>query len=137
MYEGTIAWAVVLTAGCVMACGENDEAVRLTGSPRAIGTAWGTLNGAVIRRDIQEHFVAPASEKGFSEADLIARAERFVAICLEITPHWLEEADAIARAAEVAPALYRAYIGCVYRSLWAGDECTSYAVHKAHTRDGT
>ena len=59
-----------------------------------------------------------------------------MAICEEVAPHWLAEARAIAEAAGVRAGLYTAYIGCVYRSLFLGDECTSYAVSKDYTKDG-
>lgn len=109
--------------------------IHLSGNPAEIGAAWGRMNGAHIRADMEKNFVAPARERGLDAAALIARGERFVEICGEVAPHWLEEARAIAVAADVEPDLYLAYIGSVYRQLFLGDECTSYTVHRNYTRN--
>ena len=114
---------------------ESRDAVSLAGPSAEIGALWGRINAPIIREDMQRSFIEPAARDGISEAELIARAERFVAIAREAAPHWLEEAEAIARAAGVDAALYQAYIGMVYRGLWQGHECTSYTVSSKYTRD--
>ncbi|HOZ47373.1 MAG TPA: carcinine hydrolase/isopenicillin-N N-acyltransferase family protein [Candidatus Hydrogenedentes bacterium] len=120
----------------LLTAGTEVQTVALEGSPEVIGRTWGRINAEHIKADIRAGFLDLASEKGVSEHDLIERSQRFVEICSEIAPHWLVEADAIAEAAGVNAALYRAYIGSVYRNLWQGDECTSYAVRKEYTKDG-
>jgi len=122
------------TAGCAFADAGADS-IRLAGSPEAIGTAWGRLNARFIQDDMRANYTEPAAAKGLSEQELIARGRRFAEIAAEVAPHWLDEAGAIAAAAGVDPELYTAYIGCVYRNLWAGDECTSYAVSNRFTED--
>ena len=112
-----------------------EAAIALTGPPEAIGEKWGRINATVIQTDMQKSYVKPAAEKGFSEEALVERGRGFVEICAEIAPHWLDEAKAIAKAARVNPDLYTAYIGTVYRRLWAGDECTSYAVSPDYTEE--
>ena len=114
---------------------EATAMVSLAGSPAAIGTVWGRINAEHIREDMRKSYLEPAAEKGVSGQILLARGKRFVEISIEVAPHWLEEARAIAKAAGVDPDLYTAYIACVYRSLWAGDECTSYAVSRDYTKD--
>ena len=120
----------------VMASGSSDPAndwIQLSGSPAEIGAAWGQLNADVIHQDMKATFFKPAREKGLTDADLLERGQRFAEICEIVAPHWLEEARAAARAARVDPELYTAYIGSVYRFLFLGDECTSYAVSKEFT----
>jgi len=131
-----IALLVVLCVAASRAFGDTGiGTIRLAGSPEAIGAAWGSLNKDFIQQDMQASYVGPAAEKGVSEQELVARGMRFAEIAAEVAPHWLDEARAIAAAAGVDPVLYIAYIGCVYRSLWAGDECTSYAVSNQYTED--
>jgi len=124
----------VLCASAGRAFADADS-IRLAGSPQAIGTAWGRLNARFIQDDMRANYIEPAAAKGFSEPELVARGRRFAEIAAEVAPHWLDEARAIADAAGVDRELYIAYIGCVYRNLWAGDECTSYAVSKRFTED--
>ena len=131
---GTVLYVAMV---CVAGLGASHEpsGVALCGSPAAIGMAWGQINGAAIRADIEASYLEPARAKGVPQAALIERGQPFVEICREVAPHWLDEAGAIAAAADVDPALYTAYIGCVYRNLWAGEECTSYAVSPEYTED--
>jgi len=102
--------------------------VELVGSPAQIGERWGALNREAIQADMDEHYLVPAEEAGLTRAELLQRSEKFVARARDYAPHWLEETDAIATAAGVDPDLYLAYVGSVYRGIWRGEDCTSYAV---------
>lgn len=112
-----------------------DDALAFEGSPREIGALWGRTNAAHIAEDMQKAFLDPAAAHEIHQDELLRRNEAFEAVCRQHGPHWLEEASAIAQAADVEPDLYVAFIGSVYRQLFAGHECTSYAVHRAFTRD--
>lgn len=111
-------------------------AVTLGGSPGEIGTLWGRLNAPAIHADLEQYYLKPAKEAGLSPATLIERSETYAALCARHAPHWLEETRAVAEAAEVDPALYLSFTGSVYRSLFTGHECTSYAMSTAFTEDG-
>jgi len=76
---------------------------------------------------MEEFFLKPARAAGVREAELVRRAARFVRIAGECAPHWLEEAAAAASAAGVDGEVYVAFLAGVYRSLFLGSECTSYA----------
>lgn len=102
--------------------------VTLAGTPEEIGTAWGKINREAIHEDIQEHYLEPAKAGGISTEALIERSERFVELAEQFAPHWLTEARAVARAAEVDERLYISFVANVYRSLFLGDECTSYSI---------
>ncbi|NOZ22331.1 MAG: hypothetical protein GXP25_14725 [Planctomycetes bacterium] len=107
---------------------------RLCGSPSAIGEAWGAVNAVKIR----EHLGAFLDEwrgKGLTEEDLLRRAKRGGQIIERMAPHWREEADAIARRADVDSDLYNAYLIGKYRSVLSR-ECTSFAAVGEATADG-
>lgn len=104
------------------------ETVTLAGTPEQIGTLWGSINSAAIREDMEEYYLAPAREENISTAMLIERSERFVELAQKYAPHWLAEARAIARTADIDDRLYISFAANVYRGLFLGDECTSYAV---------
>jgi hypothetical protein len=57
----------------------------------------------------------------------------------QIAPHWLQEARAVARAADVPEDLYLAFLDGAVRDRFLHEEpeeCTSYAVSRDHARDG-
>jgi len=110
--------------------------VVLAGSPRKIGQTWGRVNRQAIQDDMQEYYLGPAQKQGITPAELMRRSEKFVQLAQKLAPHWLEEARAIARAAEVDADLYLSYVANVYRGLWTGDECTSFAVSPNCTEQG-
>ena len=102
--------------------------LAFAGGPREIGTLWGKTNTASIRNDFEQYFIKPAREENLTDAALIERSAKFVRICTDIAPHWLQEAEAVADAAGLDRQLYIAFVAGVYRSLFLHDECTSYAV---------
>ncbi len=108
-----------------MAC--NPCSVDLTGSPEAIGTTWGRINGPDIRAHLQQFLELAHSEHGLSEETLVQRSEPYSDMMAELAPHWLVEAHAVARAAGVDVALYGAFLAGKYRGLLFSEECTSYA----------
>lgn len=113
------------------------DMAALCGSPAKIGAVWGGLNATAIRADMDHSFLEPAAEKGLEREELAARSGRFREISAKIAPHWLEEMTATGKAAGVDPDLYISYAANVYRALWAGEECTSYAAAPSATADGS
>jgi len=79
--------------------------------------------------------VQRAAAAGISKETLLGRSAATVKIVEQIAPHWLREARAAARAAGVPEDLYVAYCDGSSRDRFL-HECTSYAVHRDHTRDG-
>lgn len=108
---------------------------ELVGNPTQIGERWGALNAQAIREDLEEYYLAPATRIGLTPEELIRRAEKAVSVARELAPHWIEEADAIAAAAGVEPDLYLSFVFNVYRSIWQGEDCTSFAVSPRYTAD--
>jgi len=125
---------------CLLAQGAEEsrpavQSVRLAGSPAAIGELWGRINATAIRHDLEEYYLKPARTQGLAPEELVRRADKFVELARQLAPHWLVETEAVARAAGVDPGIYLAYVGTVYRELWAGEECTSYAISRQFARD--
>ncbi len=113
----------------------------LSGTPREIGEAFGTLHReALVQREAA--WIARGAAHDLSVSDLLKMAEPVLEVVREIAPHWLEEAAASARAAgtdeEVALA-QMLYVGptAVGGREWfrpeQPDECTSYTVSSALT----
>ncbi|MBN1351394.1 hypothetical protein JXJ21_18400 [candidate division KSB1 bacterium] len=128
----TISCFLLLSAASITANTSREdmepECVLLAGTPQQVGTLWGKLNKTAIQADLERAFLAPAREHQISDKTLIKRSKRFIEISREIAPHWLEEAVAIAGAADVDAKLYTAFIANVYRNLFL-HECTSYAIN--------
>ncbi len=110
--------------------------IELVGSPAQIGQRWGALNACAIENDLEEYYLAPAERAGLARAELLRRSEKFVALARELAPHWIEETRAVAEAAGVEPELYLSFVASVYRAIWQGEDCTSFAVSPRYTEDG-
>ena len=136
MPKTAVLLSVALTAAvCPGEC-EEPSLVTLEGSPADIGATWGHLNAKDIHEDMEKRFFALGQEHGIDRETLVERGRAFVSISKEVAPHWIEECYSIADAAGVDRDLYASYAGNVYRGLFLGHECTSYAVHKDYTKDG-
>ena len=98
------------------------------GAPAEIGATWGRINAEAVKHDLEEYYLKPARARGITPKELVLRAGTFVELAKRLAPHWLPETEAVARAAGVDPEVYLAYVGTVYRGLWAGEDCTSYAI---------
>ncbi|MGI5818436.1 MAG: hypothetical protein ACOX9R_10130 [Armatimonadota bacterium] len=109
--------------------------VELIGSPAQIGERWGTVNAQAIRADMAEYYLSPAEKARITTEELLRRSETATELARRFAPHWIEESEAVAAAAGVDPDLYLAFVGSVYRGLWRGDDCTSYAVSPEFTED--
>ena len=121
------------------AVADDAAMVHLAGTPEQIGTIWGQRNQEIIRRDLDSGYLKRAAAAGISKETLIERSAASVRIMEKIAPHWLEEARAVARAADVPEDLYVAFLDGVVRDRFLHeqpDECTSYAVSRDHARDG-
>jgi len=112
------------------------ETVKLRGSPAEIGSLWGRMNAAAIHADMEKYYLKPAKEAGLGIPTLVERSRKYAEVSRRYAPHWLEETRAVAEAAGVEPELYLSYTASVYRGLFLGDECTSYAMSTAFTEDG-
>ncbi len=113
----------------------------LSGSPREIGTALGTMHREALQRG-QAAWLERGAEHGLSRADLLALAAPMLDVVREIAPHWLEEAVATAEGAGTDPEIGMAqllYLGPTARGgrEWfrpeQPDECTSYTVSRDRT----
>lgn len=138
--DNSIKAAVVLAIAALLATrvySDDVRMVRLAGTPEQVGTTWGQINKQVIAHDLEASYLKPAKEAGISRATLIERSAAALRIIEQIAPHWIEEARAIARTADVPEDLYLAYLDGVVRNRFLGedpDECTSYAVSREYTR---
>ncbi|NQT15167.1 MAG: sulfatase-like hydrolase/transferase, partial [Planctomycetes bacterium] len=113
---------------------DTPTTVTLSGTPTEIGETWGTINRQAIHNAV-EQYLAKAKAESLSEETLVERSQPFVAIARKIAPHWIEEAQAIARAAGIDADLYLSLLANVPRSI-GFHECTSYAVSREFTQDG-
>ncbi len=142
MRHFTLQIAIILAATALTvqrAFADGDGMVRLAGTPEQIGTIWGEINKEAIARDIKESYLKRATAVGIPRETLLERSAASVRIIEQIAPHWLEEARAVAHAAGVPEDLYVAYLDGAVRSRFLDedpDECTSYAVSRAHARGG-
>ncbi|MBM4091272.1 MAG: hypothetical protein FJ276_17890 [Planctomycetes bacterium] len=121
------------------AAADTPNMIPLVGTPEQIGSLWGQRNKALIRRDLEAGYLKRAAAAGISRETLIQRSAAAVRIIGQIAPHWLQEARAVARAAAVPEDLYLAFLDGAVRERFlheAPEECTSYAVSRAHARDG-
>ncbi len=131
-----LVFSIVITgmlSGILMA--DETGVIHLAGTPEQIGTQWGLFN-----RDAIAHGVEAAREKaakaGVTREAIIERSALFKEIAKKIAPHWLEEARATARAADVDEELYIALIDGESRGRYL-HECTSYAVSRDHSENGS
>lgn len=104
--------------------------IPLSGSPRVVGTAFGTANAADTAAAVAGFLAGD-----FSRAALLASTAHYRSLVAEYAPHWLEEASGIASAAGVAVEDYLAYQGAKYRRINL-PECFSYCVAPRHTVGG-
>jgi len=90
--------------------------VLLSGNPTEIGRAYGDLVGSTLR-ERAERTRQCASRSAWSQAELAERAERFRTCVGRIAPEWLDEAEAMAKAAGVEAAdLY--LLNALPRGFW-------------------
>ncbi len=127
---------IIMVLGSHVAGADPPPMIRLVGTPEQMGTIWGQLNREHIRHDLETGYLKRAAAAGISEQMLMGRAAASLRIIEQIAPHWLEEARATARAAEVPEDIYLAFLDGVVRDRFL-HECTSYAVSREHARDGT
>ncbi len=103
------------------------EPIPTAGSPEQIGEAFGGVNSRAICLHLAA-FLETCSANGLDEAGVIERSQTGLGIIRELAPWWEAEMEALAEAAAVSPALYKAFAIGKYRGLFFGEpECTSYA----------
>jgi arylsulfatase A-like enzyme len=130
-----VLFGVILILTPQAAVADQPDMVHLAGTPEQIGTLWGERNREHIRHDVETGYWKRAEAAGISKETLLERSAFSVQIMQEIAPHWLDEARAAARAADVPEELYLAFLDGVVRDRFL-HECTSYAVSRDHARDG-
>jgi hypothetical protein len=112
------------------------KTVLLSGNPIEIGRAYGDLVASTLRERV-ERTRRCATRSTWGPADLAERAERFRVFVERIAPEWLDEAEAMAKAAGVEAAdLY--LINALPRGFWdtpAGG-CTSALVVGSQSATG-
>lgn len=111
-----------------MAATQPIPLVSLSGSPRAVGEAFGATNAADIAAAVAEFL-------GERRDALLASTEHYRSLVTELAPHWLDEAEGIAAAAGVDADDYLAYQGAKYRRINL-PECFSYCAAPRHTTGG-
>jgi len=103
------------------------EPILTTGTPAQVGTAFGKVNAATIREHLGD-FMDACRAQGLEEPAVIDKSASGLQIIRKLAPYWEAELDVVAEAAEVSPALYKAFSIGKYRGLFFGQpECTSYA----------
>lgn len=101
--------------------------IRLDGPARDVGAAFGEANAAEIREDVDRFFTEARDKEGLAARALVAAGAGYIALVERYAPHWLDEADALARAAGVEPERYLTYQGGKYRGINRPECFTWYA----------
>ena len=115
----------------------DKELVVLEGSPEKVGKEWGRINGKDIRKHLSQYFNGVKAVKGLTKKIVTKRAERYMSIINEVAPHWLKEAEAIAKEARVSSmADYMCFAGGRPRGIFFS-ECFSYISVGQASIDGT
>ncbi len=103
------------------------EPIPASGTPQQLGQAFGGVNSQAISLHLAA-FLETCTANGLDEAAVIAASQSGLRIIRDLAPWWEQELDALAEAAGVSPALYKAFSIGKYRNLFFGEpECTSYA----------
>lgn len=102
------------------------EPIPTTGTPQAVGAAFGAINAEVTREHVAD-FLRACSSHGLDEAAAIGKSQRGLDIIRTLAPYWEHEMVALAEAADINPEVYIAFAIGKYRELfWGQPECTSY-----------
>jgi hypothetical protein len=91
--------------------------IRLEGSPHDVGAAFGRANAKAVRDDVKRFFKEAKDQEGFTARQLVKAGESYAALAGRYAPHWLEEADGLAKAAGVDTERYLTYQGAKYRGI--------------------
>lgn len=126
---------ITIVLGTHAAVADPPPMIRLAGTPEQMGTIWGDLNREHIRHDLETGYLKRAAAAGITEQMLMERSATSLEIIDQIAPHWVDEARATARAADVPEDIYLAFLDGVVRDRFL-HECTSYAVARSHAQDG-
>jgi hypothetical protein len=103
------------------------EPIPMSGTPQQLGEAFGGINSRAISLHLAA-FLETCVANGLDEAAVIEMSQSGLGIIRELAPWWEAEMEALAEAAAVSPALYKAFAIGKYRGLFFGEpECTSYA----------
>ena len=93
--------------------------VSLAGAPAEVGRAFGSANAADIRAEVAGFYTA------YSRDAVLRAGEHYRTLVERYAPYWLEEAAALAGAADVRFDDYVAYQGAKYRGI-NRPECFTY-----------
>ena len=115
-----------------MNTGESDDRegslVCLEGSPAEAGQRFGAVNAADIKGEVEGFF------RGQDRDAILVATEHYRSLVEHYAPHWLEEAAALAKAADVNADDYLACQGAKYRGI-NRPECFTYFSAPAHNVD--
>ena len=114
--------------------GENGHLISLEGSPREAGAAFGSANAGDIRDDVKRFFKEAKEHEGFTARRLTKFGKAYAALVERYAPHWLEEAEGLARAAGVDTERYITYQGAKYRGI-NRPECFTWYTPPSWNRD--
>jgi len=98
---------------------QEDQLVCLEGSPPEVGRAFGAANAVDIRAEVEAFF------QDQHRGAVLAATEHYRSLVAQYAPHWLDEAAALAEAADVNADEYIAYQGAKYRGI-NRPECFTY-----------
>jgi len=108
------------------------DSICLEGTPAQVGTAFGASNRRDVARGVEAYYRAMQEERHRGPAAVRAAGETYLRLVAQFAPHWLTEAEALARAAGVEPERYLLYQGAKYRGINRPD-CFSWTVGPERT----
>ncbi|MEA3365475.1 MAG: C45 family autoproteolytic acyltransferase/hydrolase, partial [Candidatus Hydrogenedentes bacterium] len=114
--------------------GASGYLISLEGSPRDVGAAFGNANAEDIRDDVKRFFKEAKEHEGFTARQLTRSGKSYAALIERYAPHWLEEAEGLARAAGVDAERYITCQGAKYRGI-NRPECFTWYTPPAWNRD--
>lgn len=111
------------------------DSLCLEGTPAEVGAAFGRTNGGDIARGVEAYFRTMQDERHRGPDAVRAAGETYLRLLEQHAPHWLVEAEALAKAAGVEPERYLLYQGAKYRGTNRPD-CFSWTVGPERTANG-
>ncbi len=112
----------------------TEPLVCLDGPPEQVGRVFGRTNAPDIRREVEQFYATVEEKENIKRDELLRAGETYRRLVEQYAPHWLEEAEAAALAAEVDPGEFLTYQGAKYRGI-NRPECFTYFSAPPHNAD--
>lgn len=113
----------------------NNTQICLEGSPAQVGRVFGEMNAGDIQDEVERFYTTVEEKEGFSRDEILRAGEHYRSVVERHAPHWLEEANATADAADVDPEAFLTYQGAKYRGI-NRPECFTYFSAPRHNTGG-